>query len=898
MQGSITRTTRCLLITSAILLLGGCGGDDDMSQEEVEYLSHMDQAQFFQEQGELKASTQEARSAIEAQPDQIDPYFILINNLITAGDGATAEGQLEELRERINESDSEQRDNLNRIAIATARARLIQDDPDGAREALAEVESADRNEQVQTTILEADAHREAGNLEQARERYREALDSDPEAIMALIGLSRTAYAQEQTDEAREQLSRAEEIDPEDSEVLLWKAQMAHREERYDVAEEAYTGALEDIGRYDVMTRRKYETISALIEVLREKGDSSQAFVYEEILADSAPGTIQSGMESAREAYQEGNLDQAADQLSEVLTQAPGHEAASIMLGMIRFQQGRVDEAEELLAEHVDKAESGELTKMLAAARIQLRKPEQAREMLEELDPQGNDPGVVALIGIAALASEDTELGRSLIEQSLAMAPDNSALRVRYARYLAGQDETDDAIAELEEAIERTPESDQARALLARILADSGQEDEAREVVEQWMEDQPDNVRAYNIAGDIAQIGGDTESAQGYYQEAISISPETPESHFALGVLLARDGNTDQGLKHLRHAVERAPDNRRYIRSLLSLAGREDQVGETAEFLDRVGEENESATGPYLALLRNALDNGDDGRASDLADALTDRVDDTERSAAAIGDIYRAVAQNALSEGDAKRAQQVVRDGRDRFRNHQGLALIDARLQFQGDRARDARDILRTVKTEYPDSAAPYIEEADYLMEKGEYRDAAELYQLARDKEDSPSTLLRQARALRQQDRTGRALEVLEEGVEQFGDNPQVHLNMAMLYQGEDKPDKAREAYEKTLEVAPDNAVALNNLAWLIHRDDAARGLELAEKAYSRNSENPSIADTYGWILLKNGKVNESIEVLEKARERAPESRDITEHLAEAYREAGDNNRADALMEEL
>ncbi|TDT41415.1 putative PEP-CTERM system TPR-repeat lipoprotein [Halospina denitrificans] len=899
MQGPKTRGTRLsLLIGLVVVLATGCSGGEDMTQKEVEYLSHMDQAQFFQQQGELKASTQEARSAIEAQPDQIEPYFILINNLLTAGDGRTAESQLQELRGRIDETDAEQRDNLNRLAILVARAKMKQDDPQGALEALEDVESADRSQQLQASILRADAHRQAGKSDEARRIYQEVLERDPEAVMALLGLSRLAYEQGQREQARNQMAKAEEVNADDPEVLLWKARMAHREERYDDATEAYTAALEDIGRYDVMTRRKYETISALIDVLREKGDASQAFVYEEILADSAPGTLHSGMESAREAYQRGNFDTAAGHLTEVLAQAPGHEAASIMLGMIRFQQGRVGEAEELLAGHVDKVKSGDLTKMLAAARIQLERPEQAREMLEELDPQGNDPGVVALIGIAALSSGDTELGRGLIEQSLAMAPDNAALRVRYARYLMTQDETDEAISQLEEAIERTPTADKAHALLARVLAESGREDNAEQVVSQWMESQPDNVHAYNIAGDIAQMRGDSEAARGYYREAIGINADTPESHFALGMLEARGGNADESLKHLRHAVERAPDNGHYIRGLLSLAASEGRVDETMEFLETVGEAKESSIGPYLTLLRSALDNGKDERASQLADTLSDRMEGADGSRETIGDIYGAVAQNALSNGNTERAQKVVRNGRERFRSHERLALIDARLQFLQERPSDAREILRTVKTEHPDSAAPYIEEANYFMRSGSYREASELYQLARDKQDSVPILLRHARALRQQDRTRRAIEVLEEGSKRFGDNHQIPLNLAMLYQGANQKDKARQAYETTLELAPDNTVALNNLAWLIHEEDTARGLELAERAYNANAENPAVADTYGWILLRNGEVSKSIEVLEKARERAPDSRDITQHLAEAYREAGQPERADALMEQL
>ncbi|HEY9119370.1 MAG TPA: hypothetical protein VIN33_06410, partial [Marinobacter sp.] len=48
--------------------LTGCSDEDKMTQEEIRYLSHLDQSRFFQRQGELKASTLEARSAIELQP--------------------------------------------------------------------------------------------------------------------------------------------------------------------------------------------------------------------------------------------------------------------------------------------------------------------------------------------------------------------------------------------------------------------------------------------------------------------------------------------------------------------------------------------------------------------------------------------------------------------------------------------------------------------------------------------------------------------------------------------------------------------------------------------------------------------------------------------------------------
>ena len=87
---SVLSIKATVLTVALSILLAGCGGGEEMSQEDIQYLSHVDQARFFQRQGELKASTLEARSAVDLQPTRIEPYLIIISNLLTAGDARTA----------------------------------------------------------------------------------------------------------------------------------------------------------------------------------------------------------------------------------------------------------------------------------------------------------------------------------------------------------------------------------------------------------------------------------------------------------------------------------------------------------------------------------------------------------------------------------------------------------------------------------------------------------------------------------------------------------------------------------------------------------------------------------------------------------------------------------------
>lgn len=884
-----------ICISALALMLAGCGDSDTMSQKEVEYHSHMDQAQFFRRQGELKASTQELRSAMEIRAEEVEPHLLLIENMLIAGDGVTAESKIKNLKNHLEKQQEINPDLKDRLTILNARALLAQERHDSALTLLAELSTSDQELQLQKQLLSGDAYRQQARYEQAEEAYRQAHQLNEEAVMPLLGLSRARYAQQDKEGALEWLEKARKLDENDSEVWLWQARMAHREGQLEKARDAYTQALEDIGRYDVMTQKKYLTISSLIDVLQQQGNTSEAFVYEEILASSAPGTIRSSIEEARDQYQRGNLDKAASHLEEVLNQAPSHESASILLGMIRFQQGNVQSAEKLLSPYAEENNSAELTKMLAATRIRLKRSEEAIAMLEELDPEQSDPSVVALVGIAALAGEDHEMGRKLIDKSLEMAPDNGELRARYSRYLLSQGEPEQAEKLLRTGIRHSPENDSLRILLAQLHLQQGEGEKAIAVTDEWRKEQPENIRAVSSSGDVAQALGDTKGARELYRKAIEIDPEGYESHFALGGLEARDGNREQAIQHLRQAVSAAPEQQKPMNALIALSRTDEkQLTETMDFLQALTQEQEGAIRPRLLLLRYHLQQERYDQAGKLADNLTRIFADDEMSHQQIGAVYQDLATAAINNEQLERAQRLLRLGRERFRQHEGLALVDARLQFLRERPREAREILRKVKAENPDSPRPYFIEASHLMAEKQFREAAEQFSLAHKTADTPETLTQLAHARRQAGEKEKSMALLKEGTRHFPDSDHVWLHLAMVHQTEGRQEQAIEAYKRALALAPDNSIALNNLAWLYHEMDHKEALPLAEKAYRLNPGAAEVADTYGWILFQQGELEKSIRVLENARALAPDSQEISRHLAEAYRKAGREEEAQAL----
>ena len=97
---------------------------------------------------------------------------------------------------------------------------------------------------------------------------------------------------------------------------------------------------------------------------------------------------------------------------------------------------------------------------------------------------------------------------------------------------------------------------------------------------------------------------------------------------------------------------------------------------------------------------------------------------------------------------------------------------------------------------------------------------------------------------------------------------------------------------------PENIVALNNLAWLYSIEKDRRALEFAKKAYNIKPEDAGIQDTYGWILVQQGKVEEGLRILQKVIKRLPDVPEVRYHYATALMKSGEEIKARKIFVEL
>jgi tetratricopeptide (TPR) repeat protein len=887
-------TLRATLLAVAIAAgLAGCSDkQEEMSQEEIQYLSHLDQSRFFKGQGELKASTREARSAIELQPERPDPYLVILDNLLTAGDAVNAERQLDVLISNIP-AESLTQTTKNQASLIRARANLMQGKSGAALAALDSLQAPDRAQQETAAIMRGKALLASGKPEAAREAFQAANNISPSAE-AHTGLSKVAWQLEQPERMQEHIAQAQEIDPNSSELWLWKARLAEESGNWPAAEEAYIQALEEIGRYDIMTYRKYETMSALIRALREQGKSSEAFVYEEILAKSAPGTIKSNLTAAQVAYKNGNLEDAARYLEEIRAQAPGNEQAALMLGLVRFRQGRIEEAEQLLTPVAELGESELASKLVAASRLQMRDPEGAQRALKNMDMAQTDPSVLAMVGIASLSTGDIKTGEQLLEKSLSLAPDNQQLRIRYARYLIASDQPGKAMEQIAILREQAGDSDVVNSLAIQAHLSNDNRAQAVALADQRLKDKPEDLTALMTRGELAAQANNYDRASDYFSRAARAHPDNAAPLVALGRLALAQNQQSQARAHFRKAANLSPNSLQALQGMARAYGAEELKPE----MEKLAEAHPQAAAPKLILLEIALTNGNQSRADELTAALLQResADTPPPAASIVANIYNGVGAGLRRNGQADQAGKVLKRGRVLFPENENIALQAASLAFSQNQQDEARRILQEVKRNHSQSPGPYLVEADYFASQQQHQQAAELYELAISKGAGADTKLAVVRSLEQ---SGRLEDAIQYAQSALGEHPRhqgLLITSAMLHQQNDNRARAIEAYEQVLEINPRNSLALNNLAWLYHQEGNKRASELSRQAYELNPENAAIADTHGWILFKSGQTAASLPILEKAHALDPESREIALHLAEAYRAAGRSADARRILE--
>jgi tetratricopeptide (TPR) repeat protein len=374
------------------------------------------------------------------------------------------------------------------------------------------------------------------------------------------------------------------------------------------------------------------------------------------------------------------MEEAEQQLNEILRAAPEEAAALNLLGAVRAKQGRLDEAEALFLRSV-RSDGNFIGSHMNLAYLYLLKGAPDKTILElkevlRLDPDNADAGPK----LARLLFSQGRLDECIdfiekTKQSRASAVQPSLLVVLGDAYLRKSE-----LARAEEsyqlASERGASADAllGLALVAQAKGDSKNSAAYLSRARDLITDSPPHL--YSFAR-VALAAGMSADAMLALKRAIELKPDEPRYHFMYGLAWLKKPDLIEAEQAFRRFLKYQPDNSQGQLYLGYVLLKQKKSAEARQWLEKsIGKEGGTPeTFYYLGLI--AQEEGEDERAVELLEGAV-------RLAPALASAHIALGSTFLKLKNYKRAQEELEAGvklkPDDSKAHYNLAMLYARLK--------------------------------------------------------------------------------------------------------------------------------------------------------------------------------------------------------------------------
>lgn len=462
----------------------------------------------------------------------------------------------------------------------------------------------------------------------------------------------------------------------------------------------------------------------------------------------------------------------------------------------------------------------------------------------------------------AVYRSDWGVAADALAEALAAAPDQPMIAVELARAQAKAKRDAAARETLAAARAKWP----AHPLVWLTSGDLLGGVEAIRAYRRAIELAPDDERGYL---GLAKLERPAE-AETILRQLVARIPGSVDGHYRLAVRVAQRGELAASMRHLRAVLELDPDHidaRLDLARALRRTGHIDEaIAQTRSAFDRAGQPLDIAEELFWLLCE-----ADDRTAAiDLLTLLDDDRSDTD-ALAVVARLERGLGRLAEAREIAARIATLDADAG-------ALALAEIELA-EGDAAGAARRAL-AVPAESPRFAEARRIATDALLAAGDPKAARAAITPARAAfpTDADVALIAAYAAADAGDVAG-ARAVLDAVPELV--RP---LARARLEDHLGDHAAALALLGPYLAKNPDSAAALNLAGYLLA--DANQRLPQAESWLRHAREltpgDPSVLDSWGWLLLRKGQVRDAVRVLDRAARYAPREVEILLHLAVAW----------------
>jgi len=757
------------------------------------------------------------------------------------------------------------------------------------------------DEQKLAEFLErGDKALEAEKYDEAVIEYRNVLQLDPNHAAAHYSLARSYTALQKLKEAYWELHEAVRLDPANTDARVSYAQFSLLARDFEeVLTQADAIVENEPERASAYTLRG-EALTAL-----ERFDEAEA-AFTKAVEVATPEDLPSHLSNMVQFQsRRGNLDAARKYIDQLVELEPSFRSYS-MLGrhLVRTNESAAAEDAFKKALELSKQSRAVGYRNLAGFYFNEERLDEAVATLEQGISTVEDEGKLDLIYLLArfyISKGDTAKADELVQQATVAKADDPQPWLVLSSYKSRQNDSAAALAAVEKALEIDPKHRGAMLRKAELKVDSGYRDkdeaaiaEGRKIVDEVLAIEPSNPEALFVRAKIEMAELDPKAAAQTLRSALDVRPDWAQGRFVLGSALMLLGDQNGARAELARAVELDPAlleaRRALARIHASLGEHEYAIEQGRAFLRE--QPDDGATRILVAQSLVNLGKRDEA-AAELA-----AIPESSRDA----DSWYAVGRMQMAQGKIDEGRAALLKANEGRPNHPEILDALHRIDARTGRLEESLARIRAAVAAEPESAKLAMLEGNAALAQRDLAGAEAAYKRAVELDPKDSAAFqRLAGFYRLTNRLDESIATLQRSLEQSPSDARLHERLATLLEYQGDTAGAMKHYEEAIGLDSSLGESKNNLAYLLAErgGDLDRALDLAQEAKALLPDNPSAADTLGWVLFKRGIPSAAIGYLREAV--AGFSADderlgiVRHHLAQAY-EA--NEQPDKALETL
>ena len=222
----------------------------------------------------------------------------------------------------------------------------------------------------------------------------------------------------------------------------------------------------------------------------------------------------------------------------------------------------------------------------------------------------------------------------------------------------------------------------------------------------------------------------------------------------------------------------------------------------------------------------------------------------------------------------------------------------AKLRLTQNKLEAARKQVSVLSQQHPRMPEVIALEGELALREGKPKEAVAAFRRLAEQAPSTSAMIELAQAQLQAGHSEDATDTLSGWVKDHPADIQSRMALGNLYLRRKQLAEAQQEFEVVVKSSPKNVLALNNLAWLLRESHPTAALKYALQAVNLAPKAPPVLDTYGILLLNQGKVDKAVESFRQAVDIAPAYAPARYHLALGLVRAGKKEKARDELDKL